>query len=85
MYFTCPNGGTADFAVNDYHTGLPIAQASVAFPKTTYFHDWSVQEKALSLPFKPGWSVLTLNMTSVGGDPEIHWGNWISIDFKPKA
>jgi hypothetical protein len=85
VYFTCPNGGTVEFTASDYHTGITVDQQTVSLPKTTYFHDWAVQEEAVTMLLaKPGWTVLTLNMTSVGGDPAIHWGNWIWIDLKPK-
>lgn len=73
-----------DFTISDYHTGLTIDEQSAELPQTTYFHDWATKEDAFTMLLKPGWSVLTLNMTSVGGDPAIHWGNWIWVDFKPK-
>lgn len=71
--------------MSDYHTGLTVDQQTAMVPKTTYFHDWEVAENAITMMLKPGWSVLTLNMTSVGGDPAIHWGNWIWMDWKLKT
>lgn len=82
LYFTCPNGGTVTFSMADYHTGLTIDEQTVELDRSVFFHDWLVAENALTMLLKPGWSIFTLNMTSVGGDPTIHFGNWIWINFR---
>lgn len=82
LYVTTPNAGTVEATMSDYHSGETIDQATSSLPSTHYFHDWQIQRDAFQMALKPGWSVLTLNMTSVGGDPAIHWGNWIWVDFK---
>lgn len=68
--------------MSDYHTGLAIDEQTVALPRTTYFHDWAVQEDAFTMQLKPGWSVFTITAASVGGDPAIHFGNWIWVNFR---
>lgn len=84
FYYTCPNAGPVDFTMSDYHTGLTIDQQTVALTKMTYFHDWDVKRDAFTMLLMPGWSVLTPNMTSVEGDPAIHWGSWIRVDWALK-
>ena len=66
----------------DYHTGLTVDEQMVELGRSVYFHDWLQKDDAFTMLLKPGWSVLTLNMTSVGGDPAIHFGNWIWINFR---
>ena len=69
--------------MSEYVTGRTVSQQLVKdVPPTTYFHDWQVVENAFTMTLPvPGLHILTLNFTRVGGDPLVHWGNLIWVNF----
>jgi hypothetical protein len=83
MYVTCPSSGEFILSLNAYESGELVSKQVVTdVPKTVYFHDWEVLEGAavMGVP-EGGLYMLTVEFAKVGGDPKVHWGNLIWMDF----
>jgi hypothetical protein len=83
MYVTCPSSGELILSLNAYESGELVSKQVVTdVPKTVYFHDWEVLEGAavMGVP-EGGLYMLTVEFAKVGGDPKVHWGNLIWMDF----
>jgi len=86
LFYTGNQGGTIDFVSSNSETGESYVELKgVEVPSTEHYHNWGLATGLFEATLPAGPQIITLTVTSIGGDGTGQFGNIMYLDFVPKS